>query len=86
MTSYSTDATIGSGNTMTSSFCSICGTLMYRRSSGFPGLSFCRIGTVDDLQLHETKLLPQAEQFVERRVGWLGPVEGVRQVEGMSTK
>jgi len=41
---------------------------------------------VDDLELHETKLRPQAEQFVESRVGWLEPVEGVRQVEGMSTE
>jgi hypothetical protein len=59
---------------------------MYRRSSGFPGLSFCRIGTVDDYELHETKLSPQAEQFVEKRVGWLKPIDGVPQVEGMSTK
>jgi hypothetical protein len=70
---------------MTSSFCKTCGTLMYRRSSGFPGLSFCRIGTIDDLQLHEEKLKPMAEQFVEGRVGWLAPVEGVKQWEGMST-
>lgn len=41
---------------------------------------------MDDLELHETKLRPQAEQFVESRVGWLEPVEGVRQVEGMSTE
>jgi hypothetical protein len=86
LTAYSTSETIGTGNTMTSSFCSVCGTLMYRRSSGFPGLSFCRIGTVDDYELHETKLRPQAEQFVEKRVGWLKPIDGVPQVEGMSTK
>lgn len=59
---------------------------MYRRSSGFPGLSFCRIGTVDDFEMHETKLRPQAEQFVERRVNWLKPIDEVPQVEGMSTK
>lgn len=59
---------------------------MYRRSSGFPGLSFCRIGTVDDLELHETNLRPQAEQFIERRVGWLKEIDGVPQVDGMSTK
>jgi hypothetical protein len=86
LTSYSTNATIGTGNTMTSSFCKTCGTLMYRRSSsGFPGLSFCQIGTIDDLALHEEKLKPMAEQFVEGRVGWLSPVEGVKQWEGMST-
>ena len=41
---------------------------------------------MDDIQLHETKLRPQAEQFVESRVGWLKPIEGVPQVEGMSTE
>ena len=41
---------------------------------------------MDDYQLHETNLRPQAEQFVERKVGWLKPIEGVPQVEGMSTK
>jgi hypothetical protein len=86
LTSYSTSVTIGTGNTMTSPFCSVCGTLMYRRSSGFSSLSFCRIGTVDDLMLHEMKLRPQTEQFVESRVAWLEGVEGVRQVGGMSTK
>jgi hypothetical protein len=85
LTSYSTNATIGTGNTMTSSFCKTCGTLMHRRSSGFPGLSFCRIGTIDDLALHEEKLKPMAEQFVEGRVGWLSPMQGVKQWEGMST-
>lgn len=71
---------------MTSSFCSVCGTLMYRRSSGFPGLTFYRIGTIDDLELHGGKLKPMAEQFVGTRVGWLGCVAGVRQWEGMSTE
>jgi hypothetical protein len=59
---------------------------MYRRSSGFPGLSFCRIGTIDDFDLHETNLRPQAEQFIESRVGWLQAIKDVPQAEGMSTK
>jgi hypothetical protein len=59
---------------------------MYRRSSGFPGLSFCRIGTVDDYELHGAKLRPQVEQFIESRVNWLKPIEGLPQTEGMSTK
>jgi hypothetical protein len=58
---------------------------MYRRSSGFPGLSFCRIGTIDDLALHGETLKPMAEQFVEGRVEWLRCIEGVKQWEGMST-
>jgi hypothetical protein len=40
-----------------------------------------RIGTVDDFNLHETKLKPQVEQFVESRVEWLHGLEGIKQVE-----
>lgn len=43
-----------------------------------------RIGTVDDFNLHETKLKPRVEQFTKDRVGWLGGAEGVKQVEGDS--
>nr|OQO20615.1 hypothetical protein B0A51_11476 [Rachicladosporium sp. CCFEE 5018] len=86
LSAYSTAKTINTGNTMTSHFCKTCGALMYRRSSGFPGLSFCRIGTVDDIELHDEILKPMAEQFTVSRVKWLEPVEGVRQTEGMSTE
>ncbi|KAJ7723708.1 Mss4-like protein [Mycena olivaceomarginata] len=83
LSTYAQARTIASSNTMTNFFCKTCGTLMYRCSSAFPELSVLRIGTVDDFSLHETKLKPMLEQFVERRVGWLHPVEGVEQVEGM---
>lgn len=74
--------TIGSGKKMTNYFCSNCGTLMYRRGEAFPGLSILRIGTVDDFNLHETKLKPRLEQFTKDRVGWFHGVDGIRQVEG----
>lgn len=79
---FSQARTIASGNTMTNYFCSTCGTLMYRVSSGLPGRSIPRIGTVDDFHLHETKLRPRVEQFTKDRVNWLCGLEGVRQVEG----
>ncbi|KAL1874476.1 hypothetical protein Daus18300_003494 [Diaporthe australafricana] len=82
LSSWGQAKTVASGNNMTNYFCSTCGTLMYRVSSGFPGASILRIGTVDDFNLHETKLKPQVEFFVERRVAWLSGVEGARQVEG----
>ena len=47
-------------------------------------MSILRIGTVDDFHLHESKLKPGVEQFVEGRVGWLRGAEGVEQVEGSS--
>ncbi|KAJ6516504.1 Mss4-like protein [Mycena sanguinolenta] len=84
LTEFSQSRTIASGSTMTNYFCATCGTLMYRVSTGFPGISTLRIGTVDDFHLHETKLKPQVEQFIERRVGWLHGAEGVKQVEGSS--
>ncbi|KAF7345655.1 Glutathione-dependent formaldehyde-activating GFA protein [Mycena venus] len=68
--------TIASKNTMTNYFCS---------TSGFPGMSILRIGTVDDFHLHETKLKPKREQFVENRVAWLHCLEGVKQFKGMGT-
>ena len=70
---------------MTNFFCQTCGTLMYRVGDGFPGMSILRIGTVDDFNLHETKLKPQVEQFVEGRVAWFKGVEieGIKRSEGM---
>ncbi|KAH7166455.1 Mss4-like protein [Dactylonectria macrodidyma] len=79
---YAQAHTIGSGNMMTNYFCSTCGTLMYRVGAGFPGMSILRIGTVDDFNLHETKLKARVEQFTKDRVGWLKSVEGVKQIEG----
>lgn len=79
---YTMQKTIDTGNAMTSFFCSVCGGLMYRVSSGFPGRSILRIGTVDDFNLQETKLKPRVEQFVKDRVGWLKGGEGVEQQEG----
>lgn len=74
--------TIDTGNTMTNYFCSTCGSLMYRISSGYPGMSVLRIGTVDDFRLHETKLKPRLEQYTKERVEWLGEGHGLKQVEG----
>lgn len=76
---FAQSRTIASGATMEDSFCSVCGSLMYRRSSRFPGMSILRIGTVDDFNLHEGKLKPRFEQFTKDRVGWL---DGVR-IEGL---
>jgi hypothetical protein len=73
---------IRSGNKMTNYNCGNCSTLMYRVGAAFPGVSILRIGTVDDFQLHETKLRPRVEQFVESRVAWFQGVEGIPQIVG----
>ncbi|KAG6366554.1 hypothetical protein INS49_000732 [Diaporthe citri] len=82
LSSWGQAKTVSSGNKMTNFFCSTCGTLMYRVSSGYPGTSILRIGTVDDFNLAENKLKPRTECFIERRVGWLSGVEGARHAEG----
>lgn len=83
LASFGQSHTIASGHKMTNYFCRTCGTLMYRVGAQFPGKSILRIGTVDDFNLHETKLRPQREQFVQDRVAWLSGVEGVEKYEGM---
>lgn len=72
--------TIETGNTMTNNFCSNCGTLMFRVSSGFPDKYIMRIGTIDDFHLHETKLKPRIETYTKDRVAWLHGAEGVEQI------
>lgn len=79
LTKFAQSKTIASGSTMENSFCSKCGTLMYRRSTRFPGASILRIGTVDDYNLHETKLKPKFESFVKSRVSWFTGVDGAEQ-------
>jgi len=81
---FSQSKSVASGNTMTNHFCSTCGTLMYRVSSGWKNMSILRIGTVDDFSLAETKLKPDVEQWTCRRVAWFKGAEGIPQVEGDS--
>lgn len=82
LTAFGQKATVGTGNTMTSSFCKTCGTLMYRVGTGFPGNYILRIGTVDDFNLAEGPLKPTIEQFVKDRASYLSPAEGVAQYHG----
>ncbi|EPS39749.1 hypothetical protein H072_6458 [Dactylellina haptotyla CBS 200.50] len=83
LTQYAQSKTvISKGNTMTNFFCKTCGSLMYRRGTGFPGASILRIGTVDDFNLMDTVLKPRIEQFVKDRAAWLSGGEGVEQCAG----
>jgi hypothetical protein len=83
LTTFSETKTIRANALMTNYFCKTCGTLMYRRGARFPGMTILRTGTVDDVALAETRLRPQVEQFIERRVAWSVPIEGAAQVVGM---
>ncbi|KAF5489148.1 hypothetical protein CGCS363_v012681 [Colletotrichum siamense] len=83
--SFTQSKTIATGNDMANHFCGNCGTLLYRVSSGLPGMSILRLGTVDDFSLVEKKLKPQVEQFIDTRASWLRPVDGVKQMKEMHT-
>lgn len=67
-------------NLIASHFCPECGTTMYRTSSRFPGHSVMKIGTIDDLQVHDVSK-PVQEHFARSRVAWLGPIEGALECE-----
>ncbi|KAI1101729.1 Mss4-like protein [Jackrogersella minutella] len=79
---FAQSRTVASGHAMTNHFCGTCGTLMYRVGAGFPGCSILRVGTVDDFNLHDTKLRPRVEQFVKDRVSWFAGVDGARKFDG----
>lgn len=85
LTIFSQKVTVASGHAMSNYFCKTCGSLMYRVGAGFPGMKICRIGSVDDFTLMETKLRPRVEQFTKDRVSWVKGFDGdssVRQTEG----
>ena len=62
---------------MANFFCKTCGTLMYRQGSAFPGRSICRIGTIDDFNLMETKIQPTIEQYRKDKICWVGEMKGL---------
>ncbi|RMZ32040.1 hypothetical protein D0859_03846 [Hortaea werneckii] len=72
---FEQSATIASGRAMENSFCSVCGSLMYRRSRRFPDWVIARTGTVDDQDLHNSVLKPRFESFAENKAEWLLEVE-----------
>jgi hypothetical protein len=82
LTRFRQKETIATGNYMENFFCSVCGTLMYRRSTGYPGASIPRIGTIDDYALQETKFKPRVETFEKDRCAWLKPADVEEHVDG----
>jgi len=54
---------------------------MYRVGGMGHPVKTLKLGTVDDLSLHETKLKPTREIWAKDRVAWLEPLEGMGQYE-----
>lgn len=67
---------------MTNYNCGTCFSLMYRVSSGLPGQSILRLGTIDDFSLVDTKLRPKREQFIKTRAAWLKGLDDVKTTDG----
>ena len=82
LTTWAQDATPRSGERMTNAFCETCGTLMWRKGDIMPGAKFMRVGTVDDISLHDTVLKPKKEIFAENRSARWHGVPGVDHFDG----
>jgi hypothetical protein len=66
---------------MTNYFCGDCGGLLYRASSGIPGVVAIKVGMIDDIEASEA-YKTVLEQFTRNRVSWLPAVPGAEQVHG----
>lgn len=68
---------------MTSYFCADCGSTLFRTSEGIVGVVMVKTGCLDDVDLDDMR--PDVELFVRDKVGWLSPIIGAGQKEGMFT-
>lgn len=69
---------VESKNNMSSHFCSKCGSLVYRSSSGFPGFAL-KIGNIDDGGKANKEYIPDIEIFTRSRAPWMQPVATAKQ-------
>ncbi|KAL3428330.1 duf636 domain protein [Phlyctema vagabunda] len=70
------------GNPIKNSFCSTCGTTLFREGSAAPGIKFVKAGVFDDPDVISS-FKPQGEIYVSRRATWMMPVEGASQKQKM---
>lgn len=75
--------TADTGNTITSYFCTGCGTTLYRDGASFPGLKIIKAGVLDKETI-EKDAKPQAELYHPDRISWVPQFEGVETKKGMS--
>ncbi len=58
--------TADSGNKVTTEFCPTCGSPLFGRSSGYPGMVVVRVAILDDSSSFE----PQMSVYTKRRQSW----------------
>lgn len=71
------DKTAASGNTVTRSFCPVCGSQLFADSSGRPGITVVRLGTLDD----PSAIQPTANIWTASAPGWACMDEGLERHE-----
>lgn len=69
---------VNSGNFMTNHSCSRCGSLLYRTSTGYPGMMAIKAGCIDGVDAAK-EFVPTVEIFTRSRVPWVPAIEGARQ-------
>jgi hypothetical protein len=70
--------TVENGNIMTNHCCSQCGSLLYRSSTGYPGMMVIKAGCIDGFDASRN-FVPQVEIFTRSRLPWVPAVEGAKQ-------
>jgi len=60
------DAPADSGNIVSRGFCPTCGSPIYSRNSGFPGMVFVRASSLDDPEVFK----PQMVVYTDRAPSW----------------
>ncbi|TAQ88153.1 hypothetical protein B7494_g3540 [Chlorociboria aeruginascens] len=77
---------VDSGNMMYNHCCGQCGSLLYRTSTGYPGVITVKAGCIDSESDPATDFIPEIEIFTRSRVPWVPAIEGVAQEEADFTK
>jgi hypothetical protein len=74
---------VNSGNDMTNHCCGKGGNLLYRTSTGYPGMMAIKVGCIDTVNGVVTDVtkdyVPDVEIFTRTRVPWVPAVKGVKQ-------
>lgn len=73
---------VDSGNTIFNHSCKQCGSLLYRTSTGHPGMMVIKAGCIDSEEDPAKTYVPTVETFTRSRAPWIQPIEGAKQCLG----
>lgn len=66
--------------------CGQCGSLLYRTSTGYPGVFTVKAGCIDSEEDPSSTFVPDIEIFTRSRVPYVPAIEGAMQLEADFTK